>query len=116
MPSDPTGDTPLPPSSDPSSLPKTDRREFVKAAACYALGGACVLAPVAAGITVLLSPLSKPAQDGTWVQLTKLPLLPPGSPPRLFQVLVERSDAWTRHQQSAIGSVYLERISDTEVR
>jgi menaquinol-cytochrome c reductase iron-sulfur subunit len=117
MSSEPTGSTPPPsPPSDPSPPPATDRREFVKTAACYALGGACVLAPVAAGITVLLSPLSKPSQDGTWVQLTKLTLLPAGSPPRLFQVLVERSDAWTRHQQSAIGSVYLERISESEVR
>jgi menaquinol-cytochrome c reductase iron-sulfur subunit len=108
------GSPPQSPNDPPPS--GTDRREFMKTAACYALGGACVLAPVAAGITVLISPLQKPAQEGIWVQLTKLPLIPPGSPPRLFQVLVERTDAWTRHAQSAIGSVFLERVSDTEVR
>jgi menaquinol-cytochrome c reductase iron-sulfur subunit len=88
----------------------------MKSAACVAIGTACVVVPVAAGITVLLGPLSKPAPDGSWVHLTKLSLLVTGGVPRLFQVFVERTDAWTRHQRSAVGSVYLERIGDREVR
>jgi Rieske Fe-S protein len=100
----------------PSDSPATDRREFVKSAACIALGGACVAVPVIAGVTVLLGPLRKPAPDGSWVQLTKLDLLSVGGAPRLFQVFVERTDAWTRHNRSAVGSVFLERLSDREVR
>ena len=88
----------------------------MKSAACVAVGGACVAAPVIAGITVLLGPLRRPAPDGSWVQLTKLDLLPPGSPPRLFQVFVERTDAWTRHARSAVGAVFLERVGEREVR
>ena len=65
---------------------------------------------------MLLGPLSKPAADGSWVQLTKLDLLPVGSAPRLFQVFVERTDAWTRHGRSAVGSVYLERVAENDVR
>jgi Rieske Fe-S protein len=88
----------------------------MKSAACVAVGGACVAAPVIAGVTVLLGPLRRPAPDGSWVQLTKLDLLPAGSPPRLFQVFVERTDAWTRHARSAVGAVFLERVGEREVR
>lgn len=102
--------TPTAPSSD------ANRREFLKSAACCAVGGLCVLAPVAAGVVVLLGPLRKPPADGSWVQLTKLSALPVGSAPRLFQVFVERTDAWTRHARSAVGSVFLERLDETTVR
>jgi Rieske Fe-S protein len=106
---------------EPAPLPEPpappgDRRDFLKSAACVALGGACVFAPVAAGVTVLLGPLRRPASDGSWVQLAKLDALPVGSPPRLFQVFVERTDAWTRHARNAVGSVFLERPDKTTVR
>jgi menaquinol-cytochrome c reductase iron-sulfur subunit len=99
-----------------SPAPPGDRRDFLKSAACVALGGACVLTPVAVGVTVLLGPLRKPAADGSWVQLTKLDGLPIGAPPRLFQVFVERTDAWTRHARNAVGAVFLERIDKAKVR
>jgi Rieske Fe-S protein len=92
------------------------RREFLKSAACCVVGGLCVLAPVAAGVVVLLGPLRKPRSDGSWVPLTKLNALPVGGAPRLFQVFVERTDAWTRHARSAVGSVFLERLDETTVR
>ena len=92
------------------------RREFLKSAACCVVGGLCVLAPVAAGVVVLLGPLRKPRSDGSWVMLTKLDALPAGGAPRLFQVFVERTDAWTRHARSAVGSVFLERLDETTVR
>jgi menaquinol-cytochrome c reductase iron-sulfur subunit len=101
----------------PSPLPPSgDRREFLKSAACLALGGACVLAPLAAGVTVLLGPLHTAPPNGSWVNLTKLEGLPVGAPPRLFQVFIERTDAWTRHARSAVGAVFLERIDETTVR
>src|ERR1700744_6333860 len=101
---------PTPPTPPPASEPpvSSDRREFLKSAACLALGGACMLAPVAAGVTVLLGPLRTAPPDGSWVNLTKLDALPVGAPPRLFQVFIERTDAWTRHARSAVGAVFLE--------
>ncbi len=87
----------------------------MKSAACVALGSACVAAPLAAGVVVLLGPLRKPAPDGSWVNLTKLAQLQVGGAPRLFQVYVARTDAWTRHNASAVGSVYLERKGENEV-
>ena len=96
--------------------PESDRREFLKSAACVALGGACLLVPAAAGVTVLLGPLRRPAADGSWVQLTKIDALKVGGAPRLFQVFVERTDAWTRHARNAVGSVYIERLDADKVR
>ena len=102
----------------PAPVPPTDgdRREFLKSAACVALGGACVLAPAAVGISVLLGPLRRPAPDGSWVELTKLNALQVGAQPRLFQVFVERTDAWTRHARNAVGAVFLERLGERSVR
>ncbi len=110
-------------SQDPETPPEKtqppdscDRREFLKAAACTALGGVCVLAPLAAGVTVLLGPLRSAAPDGSWVQLSKLDALPVGAGPRLFQVFIERTDAWTRHARNAVGTVFLERLDERTVR
>jgi Rieske Fe-S protein len=112
-------DTPDDPENPPIETPTPasgDRREFLKSAACIALGGACVLAPVVAGVTVLLGPLRTAAPDGSWVNLTRIDALPLGAAPRLFQVFVERTDAWTRHRRSAVGAVFLERLDETTVR
>ncbi len=110
----PMSTEPVPP--DPPSAPAADRREFLKSAACVALGGACVLVPALAGVTVLVGPLSRPAPDGSWVQLVKLDALQIGAAPRLFQVFIERTDAWTRHARNAVGTVFLERLKDQTVR
>jgi menaquinol-cytochrome c reductase iron-sulfur subunit len=106
-----------PPSPDaPPPEPAETRREFLKSAACVALGGACVLAPAAAGVFVLIAPLRRKAGDGAWTQLTRLEGLPVGAPPRLFQVFIERTDAWTRHPRSAVGAVFLQRLDEQTVR
>src|SRR5262245_14731811 len=97
-------------SSHEPAPPAGDRREFLKSAACCVLGGVCVLPPAIAGAVVLLSPLQKPASDGVWVSLAKLDALTKGSAPQLFQIFVERTDAWTRHARSAVGQVFLERV------
>jgi Rieske Fe-S protein len=103
----------LPADSPPAS---GDRRDFLKSAACVVLGGACLLPPLAAGVAVLLGPLRSPPADGSWVNLTRLEALPIGAAPRLFQVFIERTDAWTRHPRSAVGTVFLERLNENTVR
>jgi menaquinol-cytochrome c reductase iron-sulfur subunit len=104
------------PSPKPEPPPDAARREFLKSAACVALGGACLAIPAAAGAYVLVAPLWRKAGDGTWAQLTRLEGLPVGGPPRLFQVVVERSDAWTRHPRNAVGAVFLQRLDEKTVR
>lgn len=75
-----------------------------------------MLAPAAAGVFVMVGPLRQKVGDGSWVKLTTLNALPLGEGPRLFQVFVERTDAWTRHSGSAVGAVYLERLEEATVR
>jgi menaquinol-cytochrome c reductase iron-sulfur subunit len=95
---------------------RQDRREFLKSAACCVLGGVCVVAPAVAGIVVLLGPLRKDAQEGTWVKLANVEALPKAGGPQLYEIHIERTDAWTRHARSAVGSVFLERLEDNSVR
>ena len=55
----------------------------------------------------------------TGVQTCALPIfnaLQVGAQPRLFQVFVERTDAWTRHARNAVGAVFLERLGERSVR
>ena len=104
------------PSSPEPVPPSGDRREFLKSAACCVIGAACVVPPAVASVVVLLSPLQMPVSDGVWVNLAKLDSLTTGAAPRLFEVFVERTDAWTRHGRSAVGSVFVERLGEREVR
>jgi quinol---cytochrome c reductase iron-sulfur subunit, bacillus type len=103
--------------SDPSNLPvdaPVERREFLKCAACAVLGGAAIVGPIAAGITVLVHPLRLKGPP-VETKLTMLDALPVGSPPKLFQIVTERRDAWTEFPAQAIGAVFLLRKSETEV-
>jgi Rieske Fe-S protein len=96
--------------------PKSDRREFLKGTACVVLGACALGVPAAAGIRVLIAPTGERNSDGYSVRLTKLSALPAGGTPQLFEVRVERGDAWTRHPLTAIGAVFLQRIGENEVR
>ncbi|MFT5190177.1 MAG: menaquinol-cytochrome c reductase iron-sulfur subunit [Verrucomicrobiales bacterium] len=95
-----------------SDGPQPDRREFLQKAACVVLGGAATLVPVGAAVTVLVSPMFEKTEGGLKVRLTSLDALPAGGPPQLFKVVSERKDAWTRHDISEIGSVFVQRVGD----
>lgn len=100
-----------PESSPPEAAP---RREFLKSAACVALGGCALAAPIGAVVVVLSNPIhSKGAPQP--VKLTTITALPVNGAPRFFQVVAERRDAWTKFPANAIGSVFLQRVSETEV-
>jgi Rieske Fe-S protein len=90
------------------------RRDFLKSAACAALSGCALAAPVGAVLVVLGSPL-KSRGAPLAVKLTALTALPLDGPPRFFQVVTERRDAWTKFPANAIGSVFLRRVGAEEV-
>lgn len=100
-------------SSPPESAPQP-RREFLKSAACVALGSCALAAPIGAAIVVLSNPL-KSRGVPLPVRITSLSSLPLNGTPRFFQVVTERRDAWTKFPANAIGAVFLRRISENEV-
>jgi Rieske Fe-S protein len=120
----PTPDSPLedstaalPPGEETSLKDESDRRRFLRATACVAIGGVAVLAPTGVGTTILLSPLRRAGRaTEVIVRLTTLDSLPLGGAPQLFQVIAERTDAWTRHPRTGIGAVFLQRTGENEVR
>jgi Rieske Fe-S protein len=96
---------------DPAPQP---RREFLKTAACLALGGCALAAPIGAAVVVLAHPL-KSKGIPLPVRITIFSALPPGGAPRFFQVVTERRDAWTKFPANAIGAVFLRRVGEHEV-
>ncbi|HEY3900550.1 MAG TPA: Rieske 2Fe-2S domain-containing protein [Chthoniobacter sp.] len=95
----------------------TPRRDFLKTAACAALGGCAIAAPIGAAVVVLANPLRSrgvplPVRITT---LSALPLTEPHAPPKFFQVVTERRDAWTKFPARAIGAVFLQRTGENEV-
>jgi Rieske Fe-S protein len=101
-------------SSSPTPPGSTPRREFLKSAACVALGGCALAAPVGVVVVVLADPIKAKGAPQS-VKLTKLASLPLNGPPRFFQVVAERRDAWTKFPANAIGSVFLRRVGESEV-
>ena len=95
---------------------EVDRREFLKKAAGVAIGGCAVLGPTVAGTIVLLGSLRGKAGGGTLVRVAHLDSLPLNGPPQLYQVLADRTDAWTKHPLTGIGLVFLQRTGEREVR
>ncbi|MEO6741389.1 MAG: Rieske 2Fe-2S domain-containing protein [Chthoniobacteraceae bacterium] len=90
------------------------RREFLKTAACVALGGCALAAPIGAAVIVLAHPL-KSRGIPLPVKITTLSALPLNGAPRFFQVVTERRDAWTKFPANAIGAIFLRRVGEAEV-
>jgi Rieske Fe-S protein len=101
--------------SSPPVAPSTQpRREFLKSAACLALGGCALAAPIGAALVVLAHPL-KAKGVPLPVKITTLSALPLNGAPKFFQVVTERHDAWTKFPANAIGAVFLRRTGEREV-
>ena len=100
--------------SSPAPDAPVERREFLKGAACAVLGGCAILGPIAAGVTVLIHPLRLKGPP-VETKLTTLDALTIGGPPKLFQIITSRRDAWTEFPAQAIGAVFVLRKSETEI-
>ncbi len=107
-------ESPSPAESAPPEPAQPQRREFLKTAACVALGGCVLAVPIGAAVIVLAHPL-KSKGIPLPVRITTLSALPLNGVPRFFQVVTERRDAWTKFPANAIGAVFLRRVGETEV-
>ena len=89
----------------------TQRRNFLVKAAAVILGGIAAAVPVVAGLLTFADPLrrrSSKSGDG-FMRVANLDAVPDDGVPRQFAVIADRSDAWNRFPQEAIGVVYLRR-------
>ena len=84
------------------------RRAWLKKVATVVIGSLVALVPLAAGVLVLLDPLRRRGKTGM-VRVATLEGVPDDGLPRMFPVIDERSDAWSRYPKAPIGAVYLLR-------
>jgi menaquinol-cytochrome c reductase iron-sulfur subunit len=98
------------------SLPsEPGRREFLKEAAAIAIGATTGLVPAAAGLTVLLDPLTRKTLVGEKIRVTTLDAVPNDGIPRKFPILASRTDAWNKFPDAPVGAVYLRRTGENSV-
>jgi Rieske Fe-S protein len=113
------------PDNDPESKP---RRNFFYEIASIVAGAAVGLAPVLAGLFSFLDPLTrKPevpekyrredddAKEG-YIKVCALGALTVGGTPQRFPVIDDQIDAWNFTPNQAIGSVYIQRFGEKDLR
>ncbi len=103
----------LPPPED--NAENLERRQFLSKAVSFVFGGAVVTVPVGVGVATLLSPLGKKDSGKLKVMLASIDDLPADGTPKLYQVVAERKDAWTKYANKPIGSVFLRKTVDGDV-
>ena len=105
--------SPIPP--DPADPENPERRQFLEKTASIVLGGVMVSVPVGAGVVTLLAPLGSDKGAKLKVRLASIEELPSDGTPKLYQVVAERKDAWTKYPNKPIGSVFLRRVDGGKV-
>ncbi len=103
--------------------PQAPRRNFLTKATAILVGAALPVVPAIAAVGSFINPLfpwvkakqrpsgSKPMDDGPGFFRT-LPASEVAVEPQLFQIIAEKKDAWNVYPSTAIGSIYLQKISD----
>jgi menaquinol-cytochrome c reductase iron-sulfur subunit len=105
--------------ADPFRLP--ERRSFLTRAVTVLMGGIVFIFPFAAGLGVFFDPLRRRkvpngadgADAAQFIRICPLDALPADSTPRLYPVVTDVVDAWSRTTAQRIGSVFLTR-TDTD--
>ncbi|HIG84176.1 MAG TPA: Rieske (2Fe-2S) protein [Verrucomicrobia bacterium] len=101
--------------SEPIEPDDPERRQFLEKTVSIVLGGAMVSVPVGAGIATLLAPLSSDKGGSLKIRLASIEDLPSDGTPKLYQIVAEKKDAWTKYPNKPIGSVFLRRIGESKV-
>lgn len=100
----------------PSFPTQPDRRNFLTRAAAIVIGGVLALVAPISGLFVFLDPLRRKSASGGAVLVASLSALPENGEPRKFPVLATRVDAWNRSPNVPVGAVYLQRLTNGQVR
>ena len=99
----------------PSSPAPDDRRGFLAKLLALGLGAAALAVPTFRPWRLSSIPGGKRARRASWIRVASLDALPVGGPPQRFPVIADRSDAWNRYPDEAIGAVFLCRVGESEV-
>ena len=104
------------PDETPQPREEENRRDFLAKAGSVCAGCALVGVPVAAGVAVVLDPLSRSTADAEFIEVTTLDSLPADGTPQKFTVKADQQDAWSRFPNRVIGAVYLRKTGEKEVQ
>lgn len=107
-----------PANSPPAAASVPPRRSFLTRATAVVAGAVVAIFPFAAGWGVLFHPLRRRRTAGNpgsederrFISVCPLDALPADGLPRLFPVVTDVADAWSRTPGQRIGSVFLMRI------
>lgn len=111
-----------PPQESPA--PPEPRRGFMTKAAAVIVGAVVSVVPLVAAAVTYLDPLLRRRRSGTesdsvadgFLKITTLPSLPADGSPRMYPVVADLQDAWNKFPNTEIGSVYLWKSSEGEVK
>ena len=100
-----------------SDGPAISRRSFFHQLLAVVSTAVCTVAPLALGIAAWCFPLKRKrtVDAGGFTRVARLDEVPTDRAV-LFDVIAERKDAWTHHGAQRIGSVFLQRSGEREVR
>jgi Rieske Fe-S protein len=94
------------------------RRSFFSHAAAFVLGVGALVAPMGAGLAVLLDPVTRKTKSTgeKWIRIASLEQIPADGQPYAFPVIdPEPWDKWNRYEPQPVGSVYVIRQSETDL-
>ncbi len=94
--------------NDVGARESDDRRGWLAKVAAVAIGGLLAVVPLVSGLIVLLDPLRRRGGAGL-ARVAPIEGVPDDGLPRLFPVVLERRDAWSRYPKAPVGAVYLIR-------
>jgi menaquinol-cytochrome c reductase iron-sulfur subunit len=92
------------------------RRNFLIETAAAIAGAIVAVFPFAVGLVPFADPLRRRSSgegDG-FFRVTALDAVPDDGVPRQFAVIADRTDAWNRFPNEAIGAIYLRRTKGAE--
>ncbi len=114
---------PPPQSTDPSpgSSPQDERqpgsperRSFLVQSLTAAAALVAGVVPLTIGLFAILAGLGKKSEAAR-IRVASLAAIPADGTPRAFPVSAERTDAWTRHPTSRIGTVFIRKAADEKL-
>ena len=108
-----------PQAHDSHAPPEPPRRNFFKKFLAVVAGTLVGVVPAAAGLLVFLDPVRRKRGAGAggaaFVPVTPLDAVPADGTPQRFQVIADRTDAWTTYRNVPLGAVYLKRTGSNVV-